>query len=172
MLCDDCRQRVSTIIHSDKRGEEKEILHLCQVCVEKRGIPIPVLRNPVKLETGFTEMMKQLADEGILDRRDSSDSEMCTACGWSLGNLQETGLLGCPQCYTSFESQLMVLLQKLHGSVSHLGKVYPLVGEWPQQEEDETTLKRAMEEAISMEEFEQAAKIRDRLRQIQNRKNR
>lgn len=172
MLCDDCRQRVSTIIHTDQKGEEKEIRHLCQVCVEKRGIPIPVLRNPVKLETGFTEIMKQLADEGILDRRDPSDSEMCTACGWSLGNLQETGLLGCPHCYTSFESQLMVLLQKLHGSVSHLGKVYPLEGEWPQQEEDETTLRRAMEEAISMEEFEQAAKIRDRLMQIQNRKNR
>ena len=172
MLCDDCGQRVSTIIHTEKRGGENEILHLCQMCVEKRGIPIPVLRNPVQLETGYSEMMKQLAEEGIFDRRDPSDSEMCTACGWSLGNLRETGLLGCPHCYTSFESQLMILLQKLHGSDSHLGKVYPPEGEWPQKEEDETILRSALEEAISLEEFEQAAQIRDRLMQIQNRKNR
>jgi len=172
MLCDDCRQRVSTIIHTGKKGEEKEILHLCQLCVEKRGIPTPVLRNPVQLETGFKELMKQLADEGILDRGDPADSEMCTACGWSLGNLRETGLLGCPHCYTSFENQLMVLLQKLHGSDSHLGKVYLQEEEWSQKEEDETALRSAMEEAISMEEFEQAAQIRDRLRQIQDRKNR
>jgi len=172
MLCDDCRQRVSTIIHIGKREGEKKILHLCQVCIEKRGIPIPVLRNPVQLETGSTEMMKQLAEEGILDRRDPSDSEMCTACGWSLGNLRETGLLGCPHCYTSFESQLMILLKKLHGSDSHLGKVYTQEGEWPQKEEDEIILKSALEEAIKMEEFEQAAQIRDRLRRSQNRKNR
>ncbi len=172
MLCDDCRQRVSTIIHTGKKGGEDNVLYLCQACAEKRGIPTPVLRNPVQLETGFTEIIKQLAGEGIIDRRDPSDSEMCTACGWSSGNLRETGLLGCPHCYTSFENQLMILLQKLHGSDSHLGKVYPQEGEWPQEEEDETILRSALEEAVNMEEFEQAAQIRDRLRQIQNRKNR
>ena len=152
-------------------GQNKKPLYLCQACVEKRSIPIPVVKNPVQLETGLTEMLKQLAVEGILDPSDPSDSDICTACGWSLGNLRETGLLGCPHCYTSFESQLMILLQKLHGSDSHLGKVYPQAGKWPQEEEDETILMSAMEEAISMEEFEQAAQIRDRLRQIQNRKN-
>jgi protein arginine kinase activator len=172
MLCEDCRQRVSTIIHVEKSGGEKRAVRLCQMCVEKRGIPVPVLRNPIRVETILMDVLDHLDEDGTFDPRDLSDSEICTACGWSFGNLRETGLLGCPHCYSSFENKLMVLMQELHGSDSHLGKVYSDDGHRLDDEEDETILKAALEEAISMEEFEYAAQIRDRLRQIQKRKNR
>lgn len=170
MLCQDCRQRVSTVIYTEVREGTKKVLHLCQACVEKRGIPTPVLRDPLQVETLFKDMLQQLGEEGgSLDGGHPLDAETCAVCGWSFGKFRETGLLGCPHCYTAFEETLKPLLQGVHGSDEHQGKAYRVGEERLAGEEDENFLREALDEAVRREEFEQAAQIRDRLQQIQKR---
>lgn len=170
MLCQDCRQRVSTVIYTEVKGGTKKVLHLCQACVEKRGIPAPVLRNPLQVEALFKDMLQQLGEEeGTLDGGHPLDSETCAVCGWSFGKFRETGLLGCPHCYTAFEEPLKPLLHDVHGSDEHLGKAYEVDEDRLGREEDEHFLKEALDDAVRREEFEQAAQIRDRLQQIQKR---
>lgn len=168
MLCQDCKQRVATVIYTEVREGEKKVLHLCQACVEKRGIPTPVLRNPLQVEALFKDMLQQLGEEeGLFDGGHPLDSETCAVCGWTFANFRETGLLGCPQCYSAFEEPLKPLLQSVHGSNEHLGKIYEVDEEQLSREEDELFLREALEEAVKREEFEQAAQLRDRIQQIQ-----
>jgi protein arginine kinase activator len=168
MLCQDCRQRVSTVIYTEVREGSKKVLHLCQACVEKRGIPAPVLRDPLEVEALFKDLLQQLGEEeGAHGEMHQLDSQNCAVCGWSFQDFQESGMLGCPQCYTAFEEALKHLLKQLHGSDEHLGRKYELDADQIVSEEDEGFLKNALEEAVKREEFEQAAQIRDRLNQIQ-----
>ena len=50
--------------------------------------------------------------------------ETCSRCGGSLQDFRESGRLGCPDCYRTFEAPLRDLLRRLHGSTQHVGERY------------------------------------------------
>jgi len=167
MLCQDCKQRVSTVVYTEVREGTKKVLHLCQACVEKRGIHTPVLKNPLQVELLFKDMLQEMGEEGAFDGDHPLDAETCADCGWSFARFRETGLLGCPRCYTTFGEPLRDLLRRVHGSDEHLGKVYEKGEKLAAIEDNEEFLHEALEEAVEREEFEQAAAIRDRIQRLQ-----
>lgn len=167
MICQDCKERVATVIFTEVRGGTKKVLHLCQTCVEKRGIPTPVLKNPLQVDLVFKDLLEQLSEEEEFPGRiNTLDSNACRSCGWTFANFRETGLLGCPRCYRSFNEILRELLLRVHGSDEHLGKLYEDSEKAFDYEEDIESLKEALEDAIHQEEFELAAEIRDRLHRV------
>ncbi len=46
----------------------------------------------------------------------------CSRCGYSYGDFVATGLLGCPDCYKSFEEELKPSIKKFHSAIIHTGK--------------------------------------------------
>ena len=77
------------------------------------------------------------------------------------------GRLGCSECYNSFRKYLMPLLKRIHGSSRHYGKI-PLAIVMPAQGKPELAeLKTKLEKAIRDEEFEEAARIRDALKELE-----
>ena len=79
---------------------------------------------------------------------------------------KKTGRLGCDRCYGAFEKGLMALIETVHKSRKHVGKVpsrargsvdrLRLVGE----------LEKKLKEAVESEEFEKAARLRDRIQEL------
>jgi len=63
MLCQDCGQRVSTVVFTEVREGRKETLHLCQNCVAERGIPSPALNDPVHVDQVFRDLLGRLGEE-------------------------------------------------------------------------------------------------------------
>ncbi len=166
MLCQDCRQRVATVVYTEVRGGEKQVLHLCQSCVEKRGVPTPVLKNPLHVDLIFRDILEQITEEaGAGGGGHPLDATVCRRCGWSFRDFRESGLLGCPTCYTTFAEPLREILRRVHGSEEHLGKVYARAGELPAGD-DPVLLRDALDEAVRNEDFEQAAALRDRLKDL------
>src|SRR5262249_41844412 len=56
----------------------------------------------------------------------------CAACGLTYASFRQTGYLGCPECYTAFEQQLVPLIARAHeGGTHHTGKSpkRPLTGD-------------------------------------------
>ncbi len=167
MLCQDCKQRVATVIFTEIAEGSKKVLHLCQTCVENRGVPTPVLKDPLEVDLVFKDLLEQLGEEdGMLGGGHSLDPETCRRCGWSFGNFRQTGLLGCPQCYRSFEVPLKDILRRVHGSNEHIGKVYERVDLFVAEEEVDS-LKEELEEAVELEDFEKAAALRDRIQNLE-----
>ncbi len=52
----------------------------------------------------------------------------CKRCGYSYGDFVATGLLGCPDCYKSFEAELKPTIKKFHSGLIHTGKKPAYVG--------------------------------------------
>ncbi len=48
--------------------------------------------------------------------------KQCPRCGTTLTEFYDTGLLGCPNCYTAFSAEILRALKKVQGSVYHAGK--------------------------------------------------
>ena len=90
--------------------------------------------------------------------------------GRTFQDFRETGRLGCPDCYRSFEAPLRDLLRRLHGSTHHLGERYaerepvpvPVVAG-----EQAADLREQLRLAVETENFELAAELRDRLRVLE-----
>ena len=104
---------------------------------------------------------------GSEEREFSSDADACEYCGTRARDFRKSGRLGCPQCYVYFEAQLRELLRRVHGSSQHLGKVY--VTSAVDIDDDETriaTLRRRLERAVEVEDFESAAAIRDQIHML------
>ena len=90
----------------------------------------------------------------------------CPRCGGSLQDFRESGRLGCPDCYRSFEVPLRDLLRRLHGSTHHMGERYAERGASASDGERQRTteLREQLRLAVETENFELAAELRDRLR--------
>lgn len=48
--------------------------------------------------------------------------KICKHCGWALSKYYATGMLGCPDCYKAFNSEITSTLYKIQGKTFHVGK--------------------------------------------------
>ena len=55
--------------------------------------------------------------------------KICPNCGARLSYFMQTGMLGCPGCYTAFEKEVNSVVKKMHGRTLHAGKQPKIVGE-------------------------------------------
>lgn len=108
-----------------------------------------------KLPT-FAELMDIAATEP------ADQDEPACACGMTLSKFRETGLLGCPQCYQTFRTALAPIIEGSQGGRSqHMG-TRPAYDAPAQSELDK--LREALRAAIETEDYEQAAQLRDQIR--------
>ncbi len=83
----------------------------------------------------------------------------CPACSYTVVELQRTGRLGCALCYGMFAPLLAPQLPLMHRGTRHHGKVPARLA----PEQRRAVLREALSRAIAIEDFEQAAALRDEL---------
>ncbi len=159
MLCEDCHQNQATVMITVTTGGESTTRHLCPDCMKK-------------MESGFKQgdvqgFLSSLLS--LLSRAPQSPEEpslTCPGCGLTYEAFQRTGKLGCAQCYQAFQAQLRPLLLRIHGRSQHAGRVPA-----GQRKERDLALclndlKERMEQAVAAENFEEAARLRDEIRAL------
>ena len=92
---------------------------------------------------------------------------VCPACGWTNEDLRSTNRVGCPRCYSAFRAVLLPLLGRFHRHVSHVGRAPARMDMEPSPLAEITQARVALDKAVSGEEFEQAARLRDRIRDLE-----
>ncbi len=83
--------------------------------------------------------------------------------------LRSGSTVGCRVCYETFHDVLTPLLQQLHGSSHHAGKVPQRTEQKLRQQLD--LFKEQLKEAIQEERFEEAAVLRDRISHLRQELN-
>ena len=78
-------------------------------------------------------------------------------------SMKSTGKLGCASCYETFENYLVPLLKKLHGSVVHEGNIPKALKGHLGLRRELGRMRAQLKKAVSEEEFERAAELRDRI---------
>jgi protein arginine kinase activator len=163
--CDNCKN-VATVHLTEIKGGKKIEKHLCEQCAaQQEGIP-------VKAHTPINELLSNfvMAHSGLA-KEAASTGLACEHCGMTWAEFRQGGLLGCEHDYSIFEKDLTPLLQRAHeGNTHHLGKV-PVrrggSGVPMKRQADLARLRRELQKAIEVEDYERAAKLRDQIRQAE-----
>jgi protein arginine kinase activator len=161
MSCDQCHEREAVIHLTQIVNEQVTTLHLCERCAAEKGVESPsgVVKTP--LGSFLAAMGKNLPETEPAPRT----GETCGRCGGTFQDFRESGRLGCPECYRSFEGPLRELLRRLQGSTHHVGERYAEQGGPPADGRVRTAeLREQLRLAVETENFELAAELRDRLR--------
>jgi protein arginine kinase activator len=91
----------------------------------------------------------------------------CPRCGLSYSEFRQRGRLGCSDDYKLFREGLSQLLERIHGSTQHLGKIPSRAGANLKRERELIELKRELTRVIQREEYERAAQVRDQIRRME-----
>ena len=162
MTCDQCHEREAVVHLTQIVDAEVTTLHLCERCAAEKGVEAPTVgKSP--LGSFLAAMGKELEEAAGEDGTDA-----CPRCGATLRTFRETGRLGCPDCWRTFEPQLRELVRRLHGSTFHVGERYlPAGAADANGAEQLRTLREQLRVAVDQENFELAAELRDRLRAME-----
>jgi protein arginine kinase activator len=159
MLCDQCKQNEAIIHLTQIENNQMRTFHLCEGCAAAKGLEpgVNVANAPL------TDFLAQVGRS-----TEATSNGPCAYCGLKIDEFKKTGRLGCSHCYVTFEPSLRGLLRRLHGSTQHVGKVYlPPDPTRAEQQERLAGLKRKLDRAVELEDFERAAQIRDMIRTLE-----
>lgn len=168
MLCDNCGKREAAVHFKQIVKDKVTELHLCENCAEEKGLFS--FGPPAHFEGYHFELADLLAGlAGLTGPQElmKKGNFRCQNCGLSYDDFRKLGRFGCSECYSTFQKDLEPLLKKIHGSNRHHGR-YPrrISGKLREKTEPED-LRRELERAIQLEEFEKAAQLRDRIRELE-----
>jgi protein arginine kinase activator len=164
MSCEQCHEREAVIHLTQIVNEQVTTLHLCERCAAEKGVESPGSQPKTPLGTFLAAMGQELPEQTPAPKA----GDNCSRCGGSLQDFRESGRLGCPDCYRSFEVPLRDLLRRLHGSTHHKGERYAERGSSTNGERQQTAeLREQLRLAVETENFELAAELRDRLRVLE-----
>lgn len=159
-FCSDCKKKPTIHLTEIIDGKVTE-MHLCDDCPKLQEIQS-------EKQFGIADLLAGLADFGKSVKPADKIEMKCANCGLTYDEFRKFGRFGCSECYTSFKSHLTTLLKKIHGSNHHLGKT-PLRAPQTQRDQMEELqqLKALLMKTIEGEDFEQAAIIRDQIRNLE-----
>jgi protein arginine kinase activator len=157
LICGHCNKQTA-LIHVaesvDREGKKSwDVQHLCEECAHELGLP-----HAKTLDSFFQALPLGL---GLLTET------KCSQCGMRFSDFRRTGRLGCEKCYDAFRDSLQEVLDKAHGGkTKHVGRGPGMSGEEATRREDLAVLQRKLRQAVEAEAYEEAARIRDRIRSI------
>jgi protein arginine kinase activator len=164
MKCQICKENEATVHFTEIEGSEKRVIHLCDECArEKSGL------MPKQAAVSLNEIISSLIPSVAGETAEMLKTK-CPVCGITYMEFKSSGRLGCATDYVVFKKALHPLLQRLHQADQHVGKVPSHMGANVAKESEVLQLKRELDRAVQREDYERAAKIRDRIHEITGRK--
>mgnify|MGYP003592842002 CR=1 FL=1 len=162
MLCERCRKKESTVHLTEVIKSVRSEVHLCEQCAREIG-----------LNSKLNNYALSIPD--MLSFMDEEPSELaqecsCSVCGTSGSDIETNGRAGCPNCYTSLRDYLEIAYPEFqnaykgkHPAALQDREICSSAAEC--EEEKQTKLKIELEEAVREERYEDAARLRDALKE-------
>lgn len=168
MQCDFCDSKATVFFTQIINGKSKKTC-LCENCAASQGVMdpegfllggmhppgAPQQQPPKAAATGLPAKATPAGNQGI-----------CPGCGFASDDLKKTGRLGCSQCYQFFREEIISNLGSMHKGTRHTGRVPQGMLETHERLQRMESLKAEMHEAISAENYEKAAALRDEIRSL------
>ncbi len=162
MNCEKCHKNHATIhLTVLEKGVPREA-HLCDACARQTGAITNFNFSIGSLLGGLMEPVKTPKIAQI----------RCPECGITYSEFKTKARLGCANDYEVFRTELLRLLEKVHGSTQHAGKTPHTVDANIRKENELIRLKKDLESVVKSEDFEKAAEIRDRIKSLEVELNR
>ena len=165
MLCEKCQKKPASVhlSHLINNNVVQEV-HLCKDCAQhvtpantKQSLLLPELLAGL-MEPIIGKMVKEMG--GI----------KCPACGMTYLEFKKLGRFGCAEDYELFKNGIEQLIEKIHGTNQHRGKIPTHVSKTVHKEAELKKLQQELEQMVKEEKFEEAAQVRDKIKEYKKKK--
>ena len=159
MECDFCKQKATVFLTQLVDGQMTKMC-LCESCAREKGVTDP---------TGFALADLLLAGgmPAQAPAAGTSPGRACPDCGFTLADLKRVRRFGCATCYRTFRDEVDSMLRGMHLGRRHVGKVPRGQMERHQRNQRLEQLRVRLDHAIASENYEEAAGLRDEIRDIE-----
>ena len=162
LSCQRCQQRPASVHFTRIVNGEKSDRYLCEECAREEGAFHFMLDPQFTVHNVLGGLIGQVPETVKL-----ATQVACPRCGYTYQQFAEAGRLGCDTCYQTFRPQLEPLVRRLQGATSHRGKIPARAGVKLRQQQALNELRERLRKAIATEAFEEAAKLRDTIRTLE-----
>jgi len=164
MQCEICKKSEATIHLTEIVDGIRTEMHICENCAAEQGIALKSQIPISELLNGLLSV--QPTDEQLRGR--AGQAPACPKCGFTLEKFREKALLGCPCDYELFKEDLSPLIKKAqNGKMVHCGKVPSKASSGTKKEVEIANLRQKLDAAVKSEDYETAAKLRDKINQLE-----
>lgn len=164
MLCEKCGKKTAVMKFNQTINNEKTTHYICEDCaMEMMGSHLSFGSfDPFSAFSGFFQNTPSAVPR----------ETVCPSCGLTYRRFLDTGKFGCAHCYEAFDAQLEPIFRKIHYATEYKGK-HPqdahlhlkrepvLSQETP--ESPRAALERQIKEAVAVENYEEAARLKKEL---------
>jgi len=152
----------ATVHLTEIRDGKKHEMHLCERCAAEKGLP-------GKSHFSISDLLAGIASQAQSQAQRSKRGKeaACPVCTTTLSQFQSSGRFGCPDCYTTFKEDVQGLVEKIHDSSQHVGKVPHRVPSEVSLQKDIRQLQVELKRAVRREDYEKAAAIRDQIKHME-----
>jgi protein arginine kinase activator len=173
MFCEECDNSEATFHFTEISDNNQNELHLCMNCA--KNINLNPDSNTHDHPLSLTTMLSFLNDETV----ENETSATCPECGLTGVELSWHGRPGCPGCYKYFKTMLTKLVSGNKRMNKYSGKrpvnFLEIMTDIKILARDENyksinssaELAEELNKAVFEERYEEAAKLRDRIREVE-----
>ena len=174
--CHYCGKPASIFLTQITNGKLSDFA-LCKKCAKERGIYDPrklCLADslfPSEISGEVEAFIRKMLESSLLaDAEDELQEHLpdmlteCPTCHYTLEQYHQSGMLGCPECYKAFSSELLSLVEDPDVKARAHSPIEPEFLDTPALERGR--LEVLMHDAIKNENYEEAAELRDRIRNL------
>lgn len=173
MLCDRCQKKNAKVLYTEIINGVKKEQHLCEDCATDYTsfqMGKQLISSDLTLNDLLSTLLEAYNTNGRTDTGEAKPPIVCDRCGMSYDEFLQKGRFGCADCYRSFHNELGKSLRGIQGSEAHTGKrPKGFVSSTDRILKGVTKVQRLslkLQEAIEKEEFEEAARLRDLIREL------
>ena len=161
MQCSVCKEKPATVFLTHIENDKMHKVNLCEDCAKNKGVD-----NPSTFSLADADLLLGLGASQEITQTTGGADVKCPRCGFSQADFKKSGRLGCPECYQVFAEGLETMLKTMHKGTRHTGKSPEALRQSRDIAERLKLLQKRLAKAVEAEDFEQAAKVRDELKEL------
>ena len=180
MLCQNCGKNEVTFRYTQVINGVKKEMNLCDNCARELGLKDMNFSMPISFSNFLSDFFNDYSDN-LLPSFMGTQVKECNNCGTTFDEFLNTGEFGCSDCYDIFEDRISPILKNLQGANRHIGRGYREITPSTANKEKVSKsvdkkesklekLQKDLQKAIKEEKYEEAAKIRDEIKAMENSK--
>jgi protein arginine kinase activator len=162
MKCEVCGLKEAVIHIRQVFPSGVQEVHVCEECAQEKGFSRD--REEETPELSISNLLSGLVE--FREPRGEVSRESCPRCGLTVQEFRKRGKLGCSECFPAFAVDVRAALSQMTGRTHHTGKFPRRLSTEPEVAADRDRLRAALKDALEGEEYEKAALLRDRIKEL------
>ena len=178
MKCQNCGEHDANFKYTEIINGVKKELNLCEDCARKMGVADINFNIPINFSSFFGDFLNEYDNSPFMPMIATPSKLQCDECKMTYDEFMNTGRFGCSHCYDVFADRIEPVLKRLHGNTKYLGRNAKVNTEHIKEKEDVKSenheienLRKELKKAIKDENYERAAELRDKIKELEGGNN-